>query len=108
MIARYPSAFGHVLGAADMLINGAVEVAIVGDVGTADFRALERAVAERYVASLVLAGGAPRTDDSIALLSARDARGGHATAYVCRGYTCDEPATSVQQLTAQLEALLPR
>jgi uncharacterized protein YyaL (SSP411 family) len=49
MIARYPSAFGHILGAADMLINGAVEVAIVGDVGTADFRAMERAVAEQYV-----------------------------------------------------------
>jgi len=108
MIARYPSAFGHILGAADMLINGAVEVAIVGDVGTADFRAMERAVAEQYVPSLVLAGGAPRADDSIALLTARAARDGQATAYGCRGYTCDEPAMSSQQLTAQLEALHPR
>jgi len=108
MIARYPSAFGHILGAADMLINGAVEVAIVGDVGTADFRAMERAVAEQYVPSLVLAGGAPRADDSIALLTARDARDGHATAYVCRGYTCDEPAMSAQQLRSQLEALAAR
>ena len=102
-VGRYPSAFGHLLGAADMLINGAVEVAIVGDVGSADFVALEHAVAERYVPSLVLAGGAQRADDTIALLAGRDARGGHATAYVCRGYTCDEPAMSAQQLTSQLE-----
>jgi uncharacterized protein YyaL (SSP411 family) len=103
-VGRYPSAFGHLLGAADMLINGAVEVAIVGETGSPDFVALERAVAERYVPSLVLAGGASRADDAIALLAGREARGGHATAYVCRGYTCDEPAMSAQQLTSQLEA----
>ena len=102
-MARYPSAFGHLLGAADMLINGAVEVAIVGEVGSPDFVALERAVAERYVPSLVLAGGAQRGDESIALLAGREARGGRATAYVCRSYTCDEPAMSAEQLTAQLE-----
>jgi uncharacterized protein YyaL (SSP411 family) len=104
-VARYPSAFGHLLGAADMLINGAVEVAIVGDASDAQFVAMERAVADHYVPSLVLAGGAPRNDASIALLTGREARGGRATAYVCRGYTCDEPATSAQQLSSQLEAL---
>jgi uncharacterized protein YyaL (SSP411 family) len=88
-----------------MLINGAVEVAIVGNVGDAQFGEMERAVAGHYVPSLVLAGGAPRSDESIALLTGREARGGNATAYVCRGYTCDEPATSAQQLALQLEAL---
>jgi uncharacterized protein YyaL (SSP411 family) len=107
-IGRYPSAFGHLLGAADMLINGAVEVAIVGAVGAPDFVALERTLADQYVPSLVLAGGAPRNDDSIALLTGREARGGQATAYVCRGYTCDEPATSSERLAAQLEALSAR
>ena len=48
-IGRYPSAFGHLLGSADMLINGAVELAIVGDPQSADFAALERTAAERYV-----------------------------------------------------------
>jgi uncharacterized protein YyaL (SSP411 family) len=105
-IGRYPSAFGHLLGSADMLINGAVELAIVGDPQSADFAALERTAAERYVPSLVLAGGHPRTDDSIALLSGRDARGGHATAYVCRNYTCEEPATRPEQLEEQLDRIL--
>jgi len=104
-VARYPSAFGHLLGAADMLINGAVEVAIVGDVDSPDFEALERTIADSYVPSLVLAGGAQRGDGSIALLAGREARGGRATAYVCRSYTCDEPATSAAQLSSQLERM---
>ena len=104
-IARYPSAFGHALGVADMVINGAVELAIVGDVQSAEFEALRHAIAARYVPSLVIAGGAPRADEPIALLAGRDARGGAAAAYVCRGYTCDEPATSPEMLARQLAAL---
>ena len=104
-IGRYPSAFGHLLGTADMLINGAVEVAIVGEMGATDFVALERVVADRYVPSLVLAGGAARNDGAIALLNGRLARDGNATAYVCRGYACDAPATSASVLESQLDAL---
>jgi uncharacterized protein YyaL (SSP411 family) len=97
---RYPSAFGHLLGSADMLINGAVELAIVGDPTAADFSALERAAAARYIPSLVIAGGAP--GGSLALLEGRDARDGHATAYVCRGYACEAPATTPESLAEQL------
>jgi len=100
---RYPSAFGHALGVADMLIHGAVELAIVGEPGTADFSALERAAAQRYVPSLVIAGGPPSKISDIALLADREARDGRATAYVCRNYTCEEPATSAALLVEQLE-----
>jgi uncharacterized protein len=102
-INRYPSAFGHLLGVADMLIHGAVELAIVGDPASADFKALERTAAERYVPALVMAGGLPRDDEKIALLTARPTRDGKATAYVCRSYTCEEPATTVEQLDDQLD-----
>jgi hypothetical protein len=100
---RYPSAFGHALGVADMLIHGAVELAIVGEPGTPDFSALERAAAERYVPSLVIAGGA--SSGHIALLADRDARDGRATAYVCRSYACEAPATSVELLVEQLDRM---
>ena len=73
----------------------------MGDPAAADFRALDRAAAEQYVPSLVLAGGAP--DDGVALLEGRTARDGRATAYVCRNYACDEPATSRETLIEQLE-----
>ena len=100
---RYPSAFGHALGVADMLINGAVELAIVGDPAAADFKELERAAAERYVPSLVIAGGAPSPTGEIALLAGRAMQDGRATAYVCRSYACEAPATSAEVLVRQLE-----
>jgi uncharacterized protein YyaL (SSP411 family) len=100
---RYPSAFGHALGVADMLIHGAVELAIVGDPGAPDFTALERAAAARYVPSLVIAGGPPSANADVALLAGRDMRDGYATAYVCRSYTCEAPATSPDLLVEQLE-----
>ena len=56
-MARYPTAFGHALGAADLAVRGAIEVAIVGEPSDERFRALASAVAERYLPSLVLAGG---------------------------------------------------
>src|SRR6266516_4187476 len=59
---RFPTAFGHLLGCADMELYGAIEVALVGEMSSASFKALERTAAERYVPSLVLAGGrAPRS-----------------------------------------------
>ena len=102
-MARYPSAFGHLLGAADMAVYGAIEVALVGDVSNEGFTVLEREVAAHYVPSLVLAGGIP-TNEEIPLLSQRTERDGKPTAYVCRSYVCDEPVTDSAALGRQLEA----
>jgi hypothetical protein len=103
-MARHPSAFGHALGVADLLVRGAIELAIVGDPASDDFRALTRAAAERYVPSLVLAGGPARNAASVALLADRPTIGGRATAYVCRNYACDAPVTDATALATQLDA----
>jgi uncharacterized protein YyaL (SSP411 family) len=102
-LGRYPSAFGHLLGAADMAVHGAVEVAIAGDPAAADHRALAAEVARHYVPSLVLAGGPPVTSQGIALMDDRVLRGGQATAYVCRQYLCEEPTTNPGELPVQLD-----
>ncbi|MBX6332155.1 MAG: thioredoxin domain-containing protein [Gemmatimonadaceae bacterium] len=103
-MARYPLAFGHLLGVTDMAVHGAVEVALLGDPQGADFRALARAAGEVYVPSLVMAGGPPDPHEEIALLSARPMIEGKATAYVCRSYTCDAPVTSAEELRQGLLA----
>ena len=100
-LLRYSSAFGHLLGAADMVTNGAVEVAIAGDRGDKAFHALEHEVATRYLPSLVLAGG--NHANGIALLEGRQAIKGGATAYVCRAYACDEPVSDAAAFAAQLD-----
>jgi len=99
-LIRYPSAFGHMLGVADMATNGAVEVAIAGNRDDAAFRALEHESATHYVPSLVLAGGDSK---GIALLEDRHAEAGKATAYVCRSYSCDEPVSDPVAFAAQLK-----
>ena len=102
-ITKYPSAFGHLLGAADMAVYGAIEVALVGDQSTDGFGLLEREVAAHYVPSLVLAGGDPARN-TIALLAERTENDGKPTAYVCHSYVCDQPVTDPSALAAQLES----
>ena len=100
-LLRYPSAFGHMLGAADMAVNGAVEVAIAGVPADKSFKALAHEVASHYVPSLVLAGGSSAA--GVALMEGRTPTGTKATAYVCRSYACEAPATSAELLASQLE-----
>jgi uncharacterized protein YyaL (SSP411 family) len=102
-MSRFPTAFGHLLGCADMEVNGAVEVALVGEPLSPGYKALERTVGERYVPALVLAGGSAGAATSIRLLDGRTSAEGRATAYVCRGYTCDRPVTDAGELSDQLE-----
>ncbi|HKO16705.1 MAG TPA: thioredoxin domain-containing protein [Gemmatimonadaceae bacterium] len=101
-MARYPSAFGHALQVTDMLVRGAVELAIVGEPGTTAFDSLARAAADRYVPALVLAGGPPAEGAAVPLLADRPAVDGHATAYVCRDYACQAPVTTPEALEEQL------
>jgi uncharacterized protein YyaL (SSP411 family) len=101
-MARYPTAFGHAIGAADLAVRGAIEVAIAGEPSDERFRALASVVAERYLPSLVLAGGPEAT--GLALL---EGRGGDAPmAYVCRAYACDAPTSEPSVLATQLEAIV--
>ena len=100
-MARYPLAFGHALTAADMAVHGAVELAIAGAPSAPDFQRLARTASELFVPSLVMAGGVPDAA-SVALLRDRPMRDGKATAYVCRGFTCDAPTTDPRELFEQL------
>ena len=104
-VTRYASAFGHLLGAADMAVHGAVEVALAGNPAADDFRVLADAVGTEYVPSLIIAGGATRADRAadIPLLADKVARDGRATAYVCRQYLCEEPTCDPSDLPSQLE-----
>ena len=102
-MARFPTAFGHALGAAELAVRGAVEVAISGDPADPRFAALARVVGERYVASLVLAGGAGAATEGITLFEGR--AGDEPIAYVCRSYACDAPTSDPAELAAQLEGV---
>ena len=102
-LSRYAQAFGHLLGAADMAVHGAVEVALVGEPNRDNFMALAKVVGATYVPSLVLAGGSRYSADDVALLADREMVDGKATAHVCRGHACELPTTDAAELALQLE-----
>jgi uncharacterized protein YyaL (SSP411 family) len=110
-LARYPTAFGHALGAAELAVHGATEVAIVGTRGESGFESLARETASRYVPSLVLAAGAAGVagaSERVPLLRDRGLIDGYAAAYVCRGNVCDAPVSDARALGEQLERAATR
>jgi uncharacterized protein YyaL (SSP411 family) len=101
-MARYPTAFGHALCAADMAVRGAVEIAITGLPTDEAFRELTLAVAGQYVPSLVMAFGLGAAADGIELL--KDRASDAPTAYVCRAYSCETPTRDPGELSVQLSS----
>ncbi len=98
-MARHPLAFGHLLGAAEFEVHGAVSVAIAAGAEPAGLAQLAQAVAGVYVPSLVLAAG---SGDDPALLAGKHPVDGAAQAFVCRGFSCDAPTTDAAALAMQL------
>jgi uncharacterized protein len=107
LLQRAPLAFGHLLAALDFHLATPQEVAIVGDPGAPDTRALLDVVGEAYRPNTILALTAPDPDEAviatIPLLADRPALDGRATAYVCQRFTCRSPVTSPAALRAELD-----
>ena len=92
-----PRFFGWTLAAAEALVDGPVQVAIVGD---ADGALASTAWLRRPPGAVVVSG--PPGADAQPLLADRPLVAGAAAAYVCRGMVCDLPVTSATDLRARL------
>jgi uncharacterized protein YyaL (SSP411 family) len=103
-MVRYPTGFGQWLVAAAFAASDVVEVAVVGDPFDAATRALLEPVWSTWRPAQVLAVAPPDgvAASAVPLLHDRTAIGGAATAYVCRGFTCDLPVTEPAALERQL------
>jgi uncharacterized protein len=103
-----PSAFGRMLSAADRALGEPVDAVVAGARHDPQAVALRVAVAGPYAPDLVIA---PLDDDDgaalvgLPLFADKVARGGRPTAYVCRGYACDEPTDDPERAAAQVTGL---
>ena len=106
-LARYPSAFGQLLGALDFYLSTPKEIVIVGAPQSEDVRALAREVWRPFLPNKVVALTAEGDEEAaqiVPLVRERPAVGGRATAYVCENYACRQPVTTPAELAAQLTA----
>jgi len=87
---------------------GSPQVVVVGEPASADTAALNEVVGRVYLPTALVVPVTPRHRDALARLLPwtvpMTARDGRATAYVCRQFTCQAPATSADELEAHLRA----
>ncbi len=101
---QYPQAFAESLNAADMLVRGIAEVAVVGEISSPAGEAILREIRTAYRPNLVSAHAAGDVAEAatIPLLSQRPQIDGGTTVYVCRDFVCQLPVTTAAALSAQL------
>jgi hypothetical protein len=96
---RYPTAFGRWLQAADFAMESVKQVAVVGELAETITRSLlaesRRGYRPRMVAA---ASGFPIPENAPLLLRDRPLIDGKPTAYVCEGFVCRLPVTTVEAL----------
>ncbi len=104
-LERQPIQFGRMLSAADRALGEPIDAVIAGD-REAGSLALRRAAAGPYQPDLVIAQVSSQNGMTAwPLFEGKTARDGIATAYVCRGYACEEPTQDPDRLRAQVAAL---
>jgi uncharacterized protein YyaL (SSP411 family) len=106
---QYPTAFGAALNAADLLIRGIKEVAIVGDPADSATRALLAVLSLDDYPNAILALSPHDADDKAAppLLAYRTLVNGKPAAYVCEHFVCQRPVTDPDALRSSLRTRPP-
>ena len=102
LAARAPRGVGWGLAAAEALLDGPREVAIIGPSDDPATRALHRVALMGTAPGLVVAVGPEGSD--VPLLRDRPLVGGAPAAYVCRQFTCDAPVTTEEGLASRVGA----
>jgi aryl-alcohol dehydrogenase-like predicted oxidoreductase len=104
-IARQPRAFTTSLAAADLLLEGPVELALVGTAGDPGRELLRAELARHYLPNRIVALHDPAAGASdLPLLAGKAAVGGRAALYVCRNFACQRPVTDPGDVASALEA----
>ncbi|WP_028656689.1 thioredoxin domain-containing protein [Nocardioides sp. J54] len=96
LAAKAPRFAGWSLAAATTMLDGPLEVAVVGPAG-AEREALEERALRIPGAVVVVADGPV---DGIPLLAGRAPVDGRPAAYVCRGFVCERPVTDPDDVRA--------
>jgi uncharacterized protein len=98
---KHPRFAGHWLTAAEAMVRGPLQVALVGADGDPARAALLAHARHIAPGGTVVVPGVPDAS-GVPLLADRPLVDGGPAAYVCRGFVCDRPVTTAEELTASL------
>jgi uncharacterized protein YyaL (SSP411 family) len=99
MAVRYPTAFGRWLSAADFALGNTKQVAVVYGTKDGDASELIRVVQDSYRPNTIIAASSyPPSSSAPALLMERPLKDGKPTVYVCEGFVCKHPVTTISEL----------
>jgi len=98
--ARAPRACGWGLAALSALVDGPVEIAIIGDFADQATAILRTVALAATAPGAVIAVGEPGSD--VPLLRDRPLVQGQAAAYVCRGFACQAPTIDPFELATHI------
>jgi uncharacterized protein len=113
-LARFGPRIGAAARVVPMMLAGLsawhaehAQIIIVGSSSAADMTQLREAVAKRYLPFSIVVPVEPgdvqrRIAALMPFIGPMTMRGGRATAYVCKAFTCREPAADVPALSAQI------
>jgi uncharacterized protein YyaL (SSP411 family) len=105
IIAQFPRAFASSLAVVDLLMDGPVEITLIGNEGSTDFDALRTAVGRSYVPNRVVAVANPSSmSDELPLLRGKRLVDGKAALYLCRDSVCQSPISDPSQAAIALAA----
>jgi uncharacterized protein YyaL (SSP411 family) len=99
LAAQHARFTGYSCATGEALLSGPYEIAIVG--AASDVEPMVEAAWRAAPPGAVIVSGEPDAP-GVPLLVGRPLRDGRATAYVCRGFVCDAPVTTVDELVAKL------
>ena len=99
MAVRYPTAFGRWLSAADFALGNVKQVAVMYEADGEDASELIHLIRSGYRPNMILASSShPPKNNAPALLNDRPIKEGKPTVYVCEGFICKYPVTTMDEL----------
>ena len=107
-ISRLPHAFAKSLAVVDLLLDGPVELALIGSSGETRLEALRREVGRHYLPNRIIAHYDPASGHapSFPLLEGKGLVNGQAALYVCRNFACQAPITDPALVAPALSATM--
>ncbi|MEX5214405.1 MAG: DUF255 domain-containing protein [Nitrospiraceae bacterium] len=102
-IGRYPRAFAKSLIVAEFLLEGPIELALIGQSHEPGFEALRSAMNRPYLPHRIIAHGHPSHEPvEHPLLSGKSLVDHRAALYICRNFACQAPLTDPASVESAL------